>query len=74
VRIWCQCKTCEFAKKSKFCLRIFCLLALCNWICSFFVVVSFLSVLAIEEESMAEEEELSSRSNCSSTTLLPEWK
>jgi hypothetical protein len=50
------------------------LFALCNWICSFFVVVSFLSVLAIEEESMAEEEELSSRSNCSSTTLLPEWK
>ncbi len=73
MRIWCQCKTCKFAK-SKFCLRILSLFALCNWICSFFVVVSFLSGLAIEEESMAEEEELSSRSNCSSTTLLPEWK
>ncbi len=68
-----SCKTCKFGKKSKFCLKIVCLFALCNWICSLFVV-SFLSVLAIEEESMAEEEEFSSRSNCSSTTLLPEWK
>jgi hypothetical protein len=50
-----------------------CLFVFCNWICSF-LVVSSLSVLAIEEKSMAEEEELSGSSNCSSTTLLPEWK